>query len=216
MTEGKKSFILYSDLIHTFSYLTNEDAGAVFKWILDYVNEKDPSPLEGLLQAVAEPIKQQLNRDLAKYDKYIDKQKANGAKGGRPRKSKEKPNKPKPLLNNPSEPKKADNVNDNVNDTVNVNVIEKEKKSLPSYEEFRDFAFEKAIGVNISLDESLLNLKFSAWIENGWKDGHNNPIKNWKTKLLNTLNYLKTEKNGTSKNDEKDRAINDMFRLSSQ
>ena len=32
-----------------------------------------------------EPIKLQLKRDLRKYDEYIDKQKLNGLKGGRPK-----------------------------------------------------------------------------------------------------------------------------------
>lgn len=68
MAEEKKGFILYADLINTFNHLSNEDSGKVFKWILDYVNDKNPEPLEGLLAAVCEPIKQQLKRDLTKYE----------------------------------------------------------------------------------------------------------------------------------------------------
>ena len=59
---GKKSFVLYSDLKEVVDKLPAEDAGKLFKLILDYVNDEDPEP-EGLLLEIAfEPIKQQLRR----------------------------------------------------------------------------------------------------------------------------------------------------------
>jgi hypothetical protein len=33
--------------------------------------------------------------------------------------------------------------------------------------------------------------KIETWQENGWKDGHNKPIKNWKAKIKNTIPFLK-------------------------
>ena len=32
-----------------------------------------------------------------------------------------------------------------------------------------------------------------AWVENGWKDGNDKQIKNWKTKLTNTIPYLRED-----------------------
>ena len=43
MAKDKKSFVLYVDLLHTVEKLTDEEAGRLFKHILEYVNDKDPS-----------------------------------------------------------------------------------------------------------------------------------------------------------------------------
>ena len=85
MAKGKKSFILYCDIIHTFDYLTDEQKGKVFDWILRYVNDLKPEPLDGLLQAVIEPIKRQLKRDLKEYENKIEKRKEAGKKGAEAR-----------------------------------------------------------------------------------------------------------------------------------
>lgn len=42
MADGKKSFVLYCDLIHDFKLLLNSDAGILFMSILKYVNGEHP------------------------------------------------------------------------------------------------------------------------------------------------------------------------------
>ncbi|GAF99170.1 unnamed protein product, partial [marine sediment metagenome] len=59
-------------------------------------------------------MKQTLKRDLKKYNTYIDKQKANGKKGGRPKKVETQ--KTQPFI---EKPKKADSVSVSVSDSVN-------------------------------------------------------------------------------------------------
>ena len=117
MAENKKAFVLYSDLKHTTDHLSNEDAGKVFKWVLDYVNDLDPEPLNGLLAAVCEPIKQTLKRDLKKYERRANNSRNNGKLGGRPPNEKN-PKKPSGLIDNPDEPRKPDSVSDS--DSVSV------------------------------------------------------------------------------------------------
>lgn len=114
MATGKKSFILYADISDMVSELPDDQAGKLFKIILDYVNDKNPEPTDLLLKIAFNPIKQQLKRDLKKYEQYIEKQRDNGKKGGRPS-VKIETQKTQAFI---SEPKKADsdNVNDNVND----------------------------------------------------------------------------------------------------
>ena len=41
MAENKKSFVLYTDLIHTVSKMPNDKAGELFKHILMYVNDEN-------------------------------------------------------------------------------------------------------------------------------------------------------------------------------
>lgn len=79
---GKKSFVLYSDLISTVSKLPDDKAGKLFKIVLDYVNDKNPAVEDLLLQIAFEPIKQQLKRDLAKWDNERSNRSESGRLGG--------------------------------------------------------------------------------------------------------------------------------------
>lgn len=115
MAEGKKSFVLYCDLIHTVNKLSNEDAGELFRQILLYVNDENPATENKLVDVVFEGIKQTLKRDLVKYEQRAERSRENGAKGGRPK----KPKKPSGLKENPEEPKKPDSVSGSDNDSGN-------------------------------------------------------------------------------------------------
>jgi len=68
MAEGKKSVLLYCDIIHTIETLTDEEAGKLFKHYLRYVNDLNPEPPDRLTQITFEPIKQNLKRDLKKWE----------------------------------------------------------------------------------------------------------------------------------------------------
>ena len=118
MANGKKSFVAYCDWLESFEELTDEEAGKLAKHLFKYVNDLNPEAPDKLTKMMFIPIKQSLKRDLRKYESYIDKQSENGKRGGRPK----KPKKPKPFTENPTEPKKAESVNDNVSVSVNDNV----------------------------------------------------------------------------------------------
>ena len=60
MAENKKSFLLYCDIIHTIQQLSDEQAGNLFKHILQYVNDENPSTDNVITNIAFEPIKQQL------------------------------------------------------------------------------------------------------------------------------------------------------------
>jgi hypothetical protein len=59
-------------------------------------------------------------------------------------------------------------------------------KKIPTYEEFKEHALSKKNNV----DQSKLKAKYESWVENGWKDGYDNQIKNWKAKLTNVVAYI--------------------------
>lgn len=113
--------------------MPNDKAGELFKHILDYVNDKNPVTDDLIIQLTFEPIKQQLKRDLIKWEDFIKKQSDNGKLGGRP-KTQTNPENPTLILDNPTEPKKAVNVtvtdNVKVNDTVSDKEKEKKKKRV--------------------------------------------------------------------------------------
>jgi len=116
MAENKKGFILYADFIHILKHLTDEQAGLLFKHVLSYVNDENPVTDDPMVNLAFEPIKLQLKRDLQKYENIRERNRVNGAKGGRPK----QPKKPSGLIR---KPKKADNDTVNDNDTVTVNDI---------------------------------------------------------------------------------------------
>lgn len=128
MAKDKSSFILYTDLLATVSKLTDKKAGVLFKTILEYVNDLNPEITDMLIQVAFEPIKQQLKRDLKKWEGEIkDRSKAGhlgGIKSGEVRRSKMKQkeaNEASALKSKQTEANEAVYVNVLVNDTVIVN-----------------------------------------------------------------------------------------------
>ena len=81
MAENKKSVLLYCDLIHTVSPLTDEEAGRLFKHYLAYINDLNPEPIDRLTGLLFEPIKQSLKRDLLKWKEKSERN-SNIAKAG--------------------------------------------------------------------------------------------------------------------------------------
>ena len=122
MAENKKSFLLYCDLIHTVSQLPDDKAGLLFKHLLSYVNDENPISDDLIVNISFEPIKQQLKRDLQKYDEVRIKRSEAGKKGGRPKQTEAK--KANALFEKQTEAKKAVTVSDSDSDSDS----EKEKK----------------------------------------------------------------------------------------
>lgn len=81
MAKEKKSFVLYTDLIHTVKKLSKEDAGELFVHLLEYVNDMDPKTENVFVDLVFEPIKHQLKRDLKGYEKVLEAKSLNGRIG---------------------------------------------------------------------------------------------------------------------------------------
>jgi len=81
MADNKKSFLLYCDLIHTVQKLSDEQAGKLFKHVLEYVNDLNPETKDLLTEVCFEPIKQNLKRDLRKYEQIRKKKSEAGKKG---------------------------------------------------------------------------------------------------------------------------------------
>ena len=80
MAKDKKSFLLYCDIIHTVEKLDDVQAGKLFKHLLKYVNDQDPTPENPLIEIAFEPIKQSLKRDLIKYEGIRERNSENAKK----------------------------------------------------------------------------------------------------------------------------------------
>ena len=72
--------------------------------------------------------------------------------------------------------------------------------NIPSLEEFTQYA--KILENYIPELDTLVKEKYNSWLGNGWKNGYNKPITNWKSSLKNTIPFLQSElqsSNSTSK-----------------
>jgi hypothetical protein len=76
----------------------------------------------------------------------------------------------------------------NQQSTTNNNV-KKEKKEIyiPEFSEFLAYAVSQVPNVI----QQEVKLKYDSWVVNYWKDGNDKKIVNWKSKLNNTLPFLK-------------------------
>ena len=130
MAENKKSVLLYCDLIHTVEKMDNETAGQFFKHYLRYINDQNPETDNLIVDISFESVKQNLKRDLKKWEARAENSRKNGTKGGRPKKTQPEPKKPNGLNENPTEPKEPvkDTVTVTVTDTVKDIVTVKERK----------------------------------------------------------------------------------------
>lgn len=106
-------------------------------------------------------------------------------------------------LNTPIESKLKDNnkefnnINSNNKFINKGNLSENEnlKNSLiPNLETFIDYAkevYQQDLKLDYQPYDFTLRAKYQSWMEAGWKDGNDKPIKNWKSKLKNTIPHLK-------------------------
>lgn len=81
--KNKKSFILYTDLIHTVEKMPDDKAGELFKTILQYVNDQNPEPTDLIIALTFEPVRQQLKRDLTDWRETVEKRREAGRSGGK-------------------------------------------------------------------------------------------------------------------------------------
>lgn len=132
MAENKKSFILYTDLIHSFEGMTDDEAGKLIKHLLRYVNDLNPEPIDRVTGLLFEPIKQQLKRDLEKWSNERKGRSDAGKKGMEKRwadhnKQKQEITKDNNVIEN------ITNITDNVSVSVNVSdsvSVKKKKKDI--------------------------------------------------------------------------------------
>jgi len=71
--------------------------------------------------------------------------------------------------------------------TTNKNDKNNKEIYIPELSEFLAFAIQECSNIN----QDDVKHKYKSWVMNEWKDGNDKPIKNWKTKLLNTIPHLK-------------------------
>lgn len=85
--KDKKSFLIYLDYEEHFNLLTDEQLGKLMRAIIKYEKNREMPELDISLKMAFSFIKTQLDIDREKYKLKCEKNKENGSKGGRPKKS---------------------------------------------------------------------------------------------------------------------------------
>lgn len=229
MAQDKKSFILYTDLLHTIDLMPDENAGKLFKHILKYVNDLNPETDDLITKLSFEPIKQQLKRDLREWEKTIETKSDSGKLGNLKRwhldlylkvidnqmnideayviANNRKTSHPDTL---PSQP--IPNIAVNVTESVNDNVIDNETKSIiyinPEFLKFNDWLKENAPNV-LKLKEPISEAQYlklkefdRTIIKETLISMHNfkNLTKNYVSAYITLTNWIK--RNNKNKNNQ--------------
>ena len=105
---------------------------------------------------------------------------------------------------------KKSKVNENANEKTEIEV---QNDKIPTLETVLFYLQNELKEFNFEAFRFSVTAKYESWVANGWKDGNQNPIKNWKTKLKNTMPFMKpinqnnNLQNGTEKPNQSDQRM---------
>lgn len=175
MAENKKTIVVYSDWEEYFTDLSDEEAGKLIKHFFKYVNDKNPELDDRILEMAFKPIKNQLKRDLVKWEetkrKRSDAGRLGGKASGESRKQTEA-NEANASIVKQTEANEADNdiCNSMLSDNVNVNDILLEKETKLNITERKKLFYESLIPFSETYDKTTLRDFYEYWTEHGEKD----------------------------------------------
>ena len=157
MAENKKSFVLYADLIHTVVKMPDNKAGELFKHILKYVNDKNPQTEDLIIQLTFEPIKQQLKRDLLKYESKKQQWSDAGKRSAESRKLKKNQRALTNVEKRSTDLTVSDSVSVSVNEIIDKSITYTEKDFLINWNQLRTHYLKTPSNLNsLKQDEGIL------------------------------------------------------------
>jgi len=207
MAENKKTIVVYSDWEEYFTDLSDDEAGKLIKHFFKYINDKNPELNDRFLEMAFKPIKNQLKRDLVKWEetkkKRADAGRLGGKASGESRKQTET-NEANASSFKQTETNEADNDKCNNVLDVTVNDILLEKEAKVNIHERKKLFYDSLIPFAKVYEKEMLRDFFEYWTEHGEKDlkfrkekektfGLERRLKTW-----NNNNFNKKQ-NGTTK-----------------
>lgn len=178
----KKSFVMYTEHYDLVRDLSNPEKGWLFDAICLHAMGSDVhgTPPSGEALMAFKFISKQMDRDCDKYEKFLEKQRDNGKKGGRPKLNPEVSEETQKTQAFFGKPKKAYNVDDNVDDNVrgNIPLITPPQKT----EEVKKPKQEKTNGTKIE----IYLTQFDGQIPNEWFEWCTNTLQ-WQPERIRNV-----------------------------
>lgn len=199
----KTNFLIYKEHYDAFKVLNNEQKGLLFEALCQYAFEgKEPANADPVIVMGFAFVKNQIDRDFAKYEETVKRNKANGLKGGRPKKqdlseelnntnseTEQNPEKPSGLFGFTEETQKTRIRNKELG-IKNNDDSEKEQKTkffAPTLNDVQSFISENKLSF---VDPEAF---FNYYTSNGWNVGKNK-MKNWESAVKAWNARTKNEK----------------------
>ena len=85
-----KGFVLFGNYEEQFDFFSDEDLGKLIRALMRHFNDNVEPHFSGMLALAYSFICSQIDRDIAEYNDTLNKRKAGGAAGGRPKKEPER------------------------------------------------------------------------------------------------------------------------------
>ena len=168
----KRTFLMYSEWQPLLEGMSDEQAGQLFKKIYAYQTGNEYEIQDALILGVFNMIKAKFDADRKLYVEKCERNKLNGAKGGRPKK--QEPTKTERLTEKPKEPPKKEAPKKNeYGEYHNVRLTEQEHAKLS--EKFGEGKTAEAIKILDTYIESLAPAKKKEYL----KKNHNLCMQNW-------------------------------------
>lgn len=168
----KRTFLMYSEWQPLLEGMSDEQAGQLFKKIYAYQTGNEYEIQDALILGVFNMIKAKFDADRKLYVEKCERNKLNGAKGGRPKKQELK--KTERLTEKPKEPPKKETPKKNeYGEYHNVKLTEQEHAKLS--EKFGEGKTAEAIKILDTYIESLAPAKKKEYL----KKNHNLCMQNW-------------------------------------
>ena len=169
----KRTFLMYSEWQPLLEGMSDEQAGQLFKKIYAYQTGNEYEIQDALILGVFNMIKAKFDADRKLYVEKCERNKLNGAKGGRPKKQ-EKPKETERLAEKPKEPPKKEAPKKNeYGEYHNVRLTEQEHAKLS--EKFGEEKTAEAIKILDTYIESLAPAQKKEYL----KKNHNLCMQNW-------------------------------------
>ncbi len=131
----EQAFLFYQRWREQMRRLPDSERLQVYDAICDYAFEHKQSNLAYYLESILDNIRLTIKENQEKYQAFLDKQKENGSKGGRPRKNQGNIQKPNGFLENPKKPKETHGFLEKPKETHNNKENKKENNISSSKEE---------------------------------------------------------------------------------
>lgn len=173
---GMNYVCLYTSYLESLAPFSDDEIGRMVRAMLTYAATGETPLFDGNERFIWPTLKAQIDRDEAAYQERCEKNRANGAKGGRPKNQtviteterfSEKPKKAKEKEKEKEKEKKKENESIEADKPPTRHLF-----SPPSVDDVRAYCAEKGYHVD---PERFVDY----YTSNGWRVGRN-PMKDWK------------------------------------